>query len=161
MSAKINLIGLDKQQSLSLAVELNSLLATYHIFYQNLRGFHWNIKGKNFFELHAKFEELYTDALEKIDEIAERVLTLGHTPLHSFSDYLENSEIKEVKNVSEGKIAVDNVLQNLSKIIQKERQVLELSGKANDEGTNSLMSDYIKQQEKTIWMLSAWVNEEN
>lgn len=159
MSTKINLIGLDLQESQVLAGDLNSLLATYHIFYQNLRGFHWNIRGKNFFELHAKFEELYTDALEKIDEIAERVLTLGHTPLHSFTDYIEKSEVKEASKVSEGKKAVDIVLQNLSQIILKERQILELSGNASDEGTNSLMSDYIKQQEKTIWMLSAWVNE--
>ncbi len=64
---KTNLIGLDKEQSLKLAEALNSLLANYQVFYMNTRGYHWNIKGKEFFELHAKFEEIYTDLQTKID----------------------------------------------------------------------------------------------
>jgi len=160
MSEKLNLIGLNVKKSGELAEELNSLLANYHIFYQNLRGFHWNIRGKNFFELHLKFEELYTDALTKIDELAERILTLGNTPLHSFSDYLDHSDIKEATDISEDKKAVETVLKNLSVLIQKERKILSLSGDAEDEGTTSLMSDYIKEQEKTVWMLSSWLNEE-
>lgn len=158
MSEKLNLIGLDMKQSEALAGQLNSLLANYHIFYQNLRGFHWNIRGKNFFELHLKFEELYNDALTKVDELAERILTLGHTPLHSFTDYLSHSEITEAKNISEDKKAVEVIVKNLSVLIQKERKILALSGDAGDEGTNSLMSDYIKEQEKTVWMLSSWLD---
>jgi starvation-inducible DNA-binding protein len=57
------------------------------LYYQNLRGIHWNIKGRAFFDLHVKFEELYNDANMKVDEIAERILTLGETPLHTFDDY--------------------------------------------------------------------------
>ncbi len=72
-----NFIGLDTEKTQSLANALNDLLSNYQIFYMNVRGYHWNIKGDNFFELHAKFEELYDDLLLKIDEIAERVLTLG------------------------------------------------------------------------------------
>lgn len=158
MSEKLNLIGLDMKQSEALAGQLNSLLANYHIFYQNLRGFHWNIRGKNFFELHLKFEELYNDALTKVDELAERILTLGHTPLHSFTDYLSHSEITEAKNISEDKKAVEVIVKNLSVLIQKERKILALSEEAGDEGTNSLMSDYIKEQEKTVWMLSSWLD---
>lgn len=158
MTTQTKIIGLDPKQAIDLANALNNLLSDYHIFYQNLRGFHWNIRGKHFFELHAKFEELYNDALLKIDEIAERVLTLGATPRHSFSEYISHSEIKEVKDVSESTKAVEIVLQNLSVLLAKERMILELSGEANDEGTNSLMSDYLKQQEKTAWMLGAWLN---
>ncbi|GAB1403191.1 hypothetical protein MASR1M74_03690 [Lentimicrobium sp.] len=76
---KKNIIGLDKEATPKLIEKLNDLLSNYEIFYQNTRGFHWNIKGPKFFELHAKFEELYTDLQVKIDEIAERVLTLGGT----------------------------------------------------------------------------------
>jgi starvation-inducible DNA-binding protein len=133
------------------------LLSNYHLFYQNTRGFHWNITGEKFFELHVKFEELYTDALLKIDEIAERILTLGHTPTHTFTDYVAASSIKEAKNVTDGKTAIAFILEGYGKIIPLERELLELSAKANDEGTNALMSDYIREQEKTIWMYSAYL----
>ena len=86
-----NSIGLDKDKAKKLADELNILLANYQVFYINTRGFHWNITGQEFFELHAKFEEIYNDALIKVDEIAERIRTLGHTPLHTFTDYLKTA----------------------------------------------------------------------
>jgi starvation-inducible DNA-binding protein len=78
-----NLIGIDKEKATELSQKLNQLLADYQLFYQNLRGLHWNIKGKEFFELHLKFEEYYNDAVVKVDEIAERILTLGGEPLHT------------------------------------------------------------------------------
>lgn len=150
-------IGLSKEDSKVLAKKLNILLCNYHLFYQNARGFHWNITGDKFFELHLKFEELYTDALLKIDEIAERILTLGHTPTHTFSDYVKGSSIKEVNHVSDGKKAVQHILDGFSELLPLERELLEISAKANDEGTNALMSDYIRQQEKLVWMYSAYL----
>jgi starvation-inducible DNA-binding protein len=153
----MNAIGLDKAQSQQLAEKLNTLLANYQVFYINTRGFHWNIKGEKFFELHLKFEELYNDLQLKNDELAERVLTLGFTPLHTYSDYLKNSQIKEVQNVSDGKTAVGEVLNAFAIILPIQREILRLSGEANDEGTNALMSDYIRQQEKLIWMYSAYL----
>ncbi len=89
-------IGLDDKKSKLLAEKLNFLLANYQLFYTNARGFHWNITGEKFFELHVKFEELYNDAFLKIDEIAERILTLGYTPVHSFSEYIRTSEIRRL-----------------------------------------------------------------
>ena len=133
-------------------------MSNYQIFYQNARGFHWNISGDKFFELHLKFEELYNDALLKIDEIAERVLTLEGTPIHAFSDYIKLSEIKELKNVSEGKKAVKEIVSSFKVLMVLERKILELAADAGDEGTNALMSDYIRQQEKTVWMYSAYLN---
>ncbi len=153
-----NRIGLDTAQAKALAKKLNVLLADYQLFYSNARGFHWNIKGEKFFELHVKFEELYTDALLKIDEIAERILTLGHQPLHSFSDYLKTAAIKEATNVSDGKKAVGIVLAGFQVLLEAERELLDLAAEANDEGTNALMSDYIRQQEKTVWMYSAYLS---
>ncbi len=154
---KKNQIGLDEKQGKVLADKLNNLLSNYQLFYINARGFHWNITGEKFFELHLKFEELYTDALLKVDEIAERILTLGHTPLHSFSDYVKTSQIKEVTQVSKGKVAIESVLDSFSILLTLEREILAISAEANDEGTNSLMSDYIKQQEKLVWMYSAFM----
>ena len=118
----INNIGLDKEKSKDVADNLNDLLSNYQLFYMNLRGFHWNIKGKKFFELHLKFEELYNDALIKVDEIAERVLTLSATPLHSFKKYLETSDIKTAENVTDGEVAIDSILKALKTLLGKERR---------------------------------------
>ncbi|KJS04433.1 MAG: DNA polymerase sliding clamp subunit [Flavobacteriales bacterium BRH_c54] len=152
-----NLIGLDKEKTLVLRDKLNGLLADYQLFYQNLRGLHWNIKGKEFFELHVKFEEFYNDAIIKIDEIAERILTLEGEPLHTYSAYLKASEIKEEKSVTDGVKGVEIIIKNFGVLILKEREILSLAADANDEGTVSLMSDYITQTEKTLWMLNAYL----
>jgi starvation-inducible DNA-binding protein len=155
---KTNQIGLETKDTSSLAKGLNDLLANYQVFYMNARGFHWNIKGDKFFELHLKFEELYNDALIKIDEIAERILTLGYTPLHSYSDYIKVSTIREKKDVSDGYASVQAVLDGFKILLIKERTLLKMSGDSDDEGTNALMSDYIREQEKLVWMYSAFLN---
>ena len=127
------------------------------MYYQNLRGLHWNIKGKSFFELHVKFEEYYTDSQEKIDMIAERILTLGGNPLHTFNDYSSLATVPVGKGVTQDVEAVNLVLSSLSELLKIERSILEASDDANDEGTNSMMSDFISEQEKTMWMLQAWL----
>lgn len=153
----LNQIGLDKAHSGELAEKLNKLLADYQLFYMNVRGFHWNITGPEFFELHDKFEELYNDLLMKVDELAERIVTLGKTPLHTYSDYAKISEVKEARDVSEGKAASTNVIDTLTIILVQQRNILAGACDLGDEGTASLMSDYIKEQEKTIWMYSAYL----
>ncbi|MCL4117362.1 UNVERIFIED_CONTAM: hypothetical protein GTU68_056806 [Idotea baltica] len=156
---ELNSIGLDSKITKELARDLNELLASFQIYYQNLRGIHWNIKGKRFFDLHVKFEELYTDANMKVDLIAERILTLGVTPLHTFEEYSKLSRVPVGKNVSNDEKAVRLIVDSLSELLQIERSILDKSGNANDEGTNSMMSDFIAEQEKTVWMMKAWLNE--
>jgi len=156
--SNLNKIGLDETKSQELIVRLNDLLADYQVFYMNTRGFHWNIKGEKFFELHLKFEELYNNLILKIDEIAERILTLGGTPLHTYTDYIENSEIKELKNVFAGNDCIENILNSFQKLLILQREVLQLASDLDDEGTNALMSDYIREQEKLVWMYSAVLN---
>jgi starvation-inducible DNA-binding protein len=157
MTNQVNLIGLDSAKARSLATELNELLAHYQVFYMNTRGYHWNIKGQQFFELHEKFEEIYTDLQTKIDELAERILTLGFTPDHSFSQYLEKSGIAEHQNATTGTDCVDGLVKGFSSLIKKQRVILAQAGDAEDEGTVSLMSDYIGEQEKLMWMLNAYM----
>ena len=152
-----NQIGLDKTKSKSLAEGLNKLLADYMMFYQNTRGLHWNIKGEKFFELHLKFEELYTNLLLKVDEVAERILTLGATPLHTFDDYKNTAKINIVKDVSDGKKGVQSILDAFEILIVRQRELLNISADADDEGTNALMSDYIREQEKLVWMYSSYL----
>src|ERR1700752_2893129 len=153
-----NNIGLDTVDCQNISERLNQLLANYQILYINVRGFHWNIKGGNFFELHVKFEEIYNDLQVKIDEIAERILTLGFNPLHSYSDYLKISAIKELTNVSNGKEALEDIVKSLETNIVLQRQILELADDSEDEGTNAMMSEYIREQEKQLWMYHAYLN---
>ncbi len=157
MSSESNMIGLDQEKVNVLAQELNHLLALYQVQYMNTRGYHWNVKGEQFFELHAKFEEIYTDLLTQVDEIAERILTLGHVPDHAFTRYVEVSEIKEAINVSNGKECVKGLVEGFSTLIKKEREILGLAGEADDEGTSAQMGDYIREQEKLLWMLNAYL----
>jgi len=155
---KVNSLGLDSKKTESIIEDLNNLLANFQTYYQNLRGVHWNIRGKRFFDLHVKFEELYNDTQLKIDMIAERVLTLGGTPLHTFDDYIKASKVPVGKNVSEDEKAVQLVVNSLSQLLKIERGILDKSDEAQDEGTNAMMSDFITEQEKTIWMMKAWLD---
>ncbi|WP_346796302.1 Dps family protein [Halomonas sp. Bachu 37] len=152
-----NSIGLHESSASQLAEKLNHLLANYQIFYMNVRGYHWNVRGPHFFELHNKFEELYTDLLTKVDEVAERILTLGHKPVHAYSDYIGMTQIQEDKNVQDGEACVRGILKGYQTLIELQREVLALASDADDEGTAAQAGDYIREQEKTVWMLNAYL----
>lgn len=152
-----DILGLSPRQTEEISEKLNKLLANYSVFYQNIRGHHWNIQGHEFFELHEKFEELYEDVAEKIDTIAERIVTLGYIPWHSSSMHLENSKIEESGPQPNGVKAVDDILASFKIILKLQRELLDITDDAKDEGTNALMSDNIKEQEETIWMYSAFL----
>lgn len=149
-------IHLDAKVAGNVIASLNQLLADYQIFYTNLRGFHWNIKGHSFFVLHSKFEELYDNVAAKVDEIAERILMLSGEPANNFSDYLKVAKINEVSGVSDGDVALKNILETIGYLIGEERKVLAVASEGNDESTVAMMSDYIREQEKLIWMLVAY-----
>ena len=138
--------------------ELNDLLANYHIYYQNVRGSHWNVKGKNFFTLHIKFEELYTQALAAIDEIAERVLTLGKPPYSTLQKYIDVSDIKQVETIGLKDVdMVKLVVDNMDKLIGKQRELMETSEKAGDDGTNDMVNRLMQFLEKENWMLRSFL----
>lgn len=135
---------------------LQQLLADYQVYYTNLRGLHWNVKGKEFFVLHAQFENMYDNAAEKIDEIAERILMLDGVPAHNFSEYLKISKVNELGYVTSGDTGVAHVMDTISHFVASERHILKLASEAGDESTVAMMSDYIKEQEKLLWMLVAY-----
>jgi len=152
----LNYTGLDANASKNVVTELQQLLADFQVFYTNLRGLHWNVKGKNFFVLHAQFENLYNNAAEKVDEIAERILMLDGVPAHNFSDYLKVSKVKESGYVADGDAGLAHVLDTYKYFIASERSILTIASDAGDEATVAMMSDYIKEQEKMVWMLVAY-----
>ena len=156
---KTNKLGLPAQESEIIAKDLNVLLSNFQVYYQNLRGIHWNIRGKRFFDLHVKFEELYNDSQLKIDLIAERILTLGKTPFHTFEDYIDNNQILVGRDVSNDEKAIQLIVDAITKLLNLERAILLKSSEICDEGTNSMMSSFISEQEKTIWMMHAWLGD--
>jgi starvation-inducible DNA-binding protein len=156
---KLNSIGLPVEESEVIIVDLNVLLSNFQVYYQSLRGLHWNIRGKRFFDLHLKFEELYNDAQLKIDLIAERVLTLGGRPLHTFEDYIKFNQLTVGKNISNDESGIQLIVNSLSQLLKIEREILSKASQIYDEGTSSMMSDFIVEQEKTIWMMKAWLEE--
>ncbi|WP_323788923.1 DNA starvation/stationary phase protection protein [Psychroserpens sp.] len=157
----MNYLKMKDEQLIPVVVELNTLLANYHVYYQKLRSCHWNILGQNFFDLHNKFEELYTDARIKIDEIAERVLTLKHHPLSKLCDYLEISEIQEKSPLQSDRDMVLEILNDHRILLNQMSIVIDKAENASDEGTVDLIGAYIRQMEKSSWMLNAWTKETN
>ena len=149
-------LDLEADKVENVVTELNVLLADYHIYYQKLRGFHWNILGKFFFDLHEKFEELYNDARVKIDDIAERILTLGTHPVSLLKDYLAIATIKEENPLIEDKSMIESLLNDHNTILKQMRKVIEVADEAGDEGTIDLIGAYIRELEKYSWMLNAW-----
>lgn len=157
MTTSENMIGLNENDSNDLGAKLNQLLANFQIHYQNLRAVHWNIRGRDFFELHVKFEEYYTEAQESVDEIAERILTLESVPMHTYQDYIDNSSIPVVKNIFTGEESVQAVVSDLKTLIKLERELISLAGDNGDEGTIDMLTTYVARQEKHVWMLNAWL----
>ena len=157
MSNATNQIGLEKADMSEVIAQLNNLLSTYHVFYLNVRGYHWNVKGEHFFTLHPKFEELYTARQLQIDEIAERILTLGGTPLHAYSDFTQHTSIQEDKNVKDGNACVKGVVTGLQALITEQRKVSALAADSEDQGTADLVDAYVQEQEKLIWMYNAFL----
>ncbi len=151
-------ISLEEKEVRPIVDQLNDLLANYHIHYQKLRGCHWNVKGSHFFTLHIKFEELYSNAQLTIDELAERILTLGKSPYSTFKEYIRISKLKEINTI--GMKDTDMVLaimDDFSKLIEMEREIMTSTSEAGDDGTNDLINSFMQFKEKNNWMLRSFV----
>lgn len=149
-------LNMNEEELMPVVVELNVLLADYHVYYQKLRSKHWNIIGKNFFDLHEQFEAMYNDAKIKIDEIAERILTLRFHPISKLEDYLKTSAILEEAPLKEDQDMVLDTLNDHKLLLAQMSKVIEKAEAISDEGTIDLMGAYIRELEKTSWMLNAW-----
>lgn len=149
-------LNMQDEKLLPVVMDLNTLLSDYHMYYQKLRSFHWNVLGKNFFDLHEQFENMYNDAKFKIDEIAERILTLRHHPVSKFSDYIKIATVQEESAMISDQAMINSLLKDHKIILAQMSNVIESAEKANDEGTIDLIGAYIRELEKTSWMLNAW-----
>lgn len=152
----LDYLNLNEANVKNVVEALQLLLADFQVYYTNLRGFHWEIKGRGFFVLHEKFEDMYNDAAAKVDELAERILMLGGSPENKFSGYLQVARVKELSGVSRSSEAVEHVLDTYKHFMAEERKLLRLAEEAGDVVTADLMTGYLKEQEKMVWMLVAF-----
>lgn len=135
---------------------LNTLLADATVFYQKLRHYHWNVEGRKFFELHAKFEELYTGWADHIDEIAERLLMVREVPLHTLASMLASARLNEDESIPAAPRMVDNVLSDMQSLHEWAGEIVEAAEEAGDRGTANLMDALRDGMEKDLWMLRTW-----
>lgn len=150
-----NNIGLKEDYTHKMGEKLNIYLSDVQIVYMNVRGYHWNIKGKQFFALHEKFEEVYNALNLMADEVAERILMLGEKPMHAYSDYLKAASIKEKVNISSAEDTISALLDDFQHLMSDERGILAMAAENHDEGTVGMVSAYISEQEKLIWMFKS------
>ncbi len=155
----LNFTGLNENSVQKVNNALAQLLADFQIHYANLRNLHWNIKGRGFFILHEKYEELYNSVATKIDEVAERILQLDGTPEHRFSEYLKKAKVQELAVISNNDEGLKYILDTTKTLIAEERNVLAIATEAGDDVTVGLITDYLAGQEKLVWMLAAYNTE--
>lgn len=158
MNNPIDIQNASKEQT---ARELNTLLADYAIYNQRLRNYHWNVKGRRFFQLHEEFEKLYTQASSWSDELAERVARLQGRPASTLREFLELSRLEEDpgKGRPDSEMMVRRLVDDIDKLNAFASTTVKSAGEAGDVATATLLEDIVKIQEENAWMLSSWLAE--
>jgi starvation-inducible DNA-binding protein len=150
-------LGWTTEEISEITSALNAVLANYSVHYQKLRNYHWNVKGPDFFDLHEQFEKQYTEALQNIDDLAERIRIFGETPLSLMKDYLEASEIKETSTQLPSEIMVRELLSDYRILLQHLFNAVQIAASHEDSGTEEMLKVFINHLEKNHWMLSAFL----
>ena len=141
----------------AIAGSLNTLLADSTVFYQKLRHYHWNVQGPKFFELHAKFEEIYEKWAPFVDQIAERIIALDTVPLHTLADMLKHATLKEDPELSDGAEMVNRTIADLTALVGAMHGIISAAEQAGDRTTANLLDDIADAAEGDVWMLKAWL----
>lgn len=148
-------IGISEQDRNTIAEGLKKLLADSYTLYLQTHNFHWNVVGPQFRELHLMFEEHYTELAVAVDDIAERIRTLGVNAPGTYKAFAQLSSIEEVEGVPEAKQMVSILLEGHEQVVRTCRDALKQAQDADDESTAALVSDRMRVHEKTAWMLRA------
>lgn len=147
--------------STELIQEMNVQVSTWSVMYTKLHNYHWYVKGHQFFTLHAKFEELYDEATAHMDEIAERILTLGGDPVATLKEHLEQSVVKEAKGDEKADKMVATIVDDFSSIMESLKKGMDEAAKVGDDMTEDLLNATYQSIEKHQWMLNAFLGEDN
>ena len=138
--------------------KLNLYLANLNVLYRKVQNYHWNVVGDKFFSIHEKLEEYYDAINKQIDDVAERILSIGGRPLGTLKDYLAVTTIKEAANreisIPEAVADVEKEFETMLKLV---KEVKEVADEENDYGTSALVDEYISTYEKNLWMLNAYL----
>lgn len=136
---------------------LNNLLADYMVYYQKLRNYHWNVKGKEFFKLHEKFEEAYNESAMFVDEIAERILALDATPYSTMADFVEHADLDEDHGSPGYEEMVRTLIEDIEKLNNKSYDITEGAEEHRDRTTANLLDDIVDAQEERKWMFKQFL----
>lgn len=141
------------------AQTLNTILANANILQQKLRNYHWNVTGEDFFELHEKFEILYTRWAEHIDELAERIKMLKERPYSTLSEFLEHGSLHEELSTPSSRNMVKHITHDLRKVRTYILDAVEAAEAERDRGSVNVLDDMLDLLEKDVWMLEAWLED--
>ncbi|UKN00272.1 DNA starvation/stationary phase protection protein [Paracrocinitomix mangrovi] len=151
-------LGFTNLEATEIILNLNELLANYQVHFHKLQNFHWNVKGRDFFELHEQFETMYNKAFKNVDLVAERIRVFGKTPVSSMNEYLGLADLKEAKTDLSGEYMVREILQDYETLLSCMIETIEQANKNGDAGTTDMINGFIKEMEKDHWQLSAWLS---
>lgn len=146
-------IGINADDRAKIANGLKVLLADSYTLYLQTHNFHWNVTGPKFRDLHLMFEEHYNELALAVDEIAERIRTLGVAAPGTYKAFAGLSSIEEIEGVPSPEEMVKLLTSGHEKVVKSCRSVLKSAQDAEDESTASLVSDRMRIHEKTAWML--------
>ena len=146
-------IGIDEEDRKAIANGVSELLADTYTLYLKTHNFHWNVVGPKFHDLHLMFEEQYTELATAVDDVAERIRTLGFPAPGTYQQFAELSSIKETLGIPEATEMVRVLTADNEAVVRTARRILPIAQEANDESTASLLSDRMVVHEKTAWML--------
>lgn len=135
----------------------NLQIANWNMLYTKLHRYHWYVKGPHFFTLHAKFEELYDEAAETIDELAERLLSIGGKPISTLREYIQFATIEESTDVLTSEEMVQTIINDFSLIIAELKIGMAVAEQNEDEITSGMFEDLIEKLEKHNWMLNSFL----
>jgi starvation-inducible DNA-binding protein len=149
-------LGFSDEETLEIVEALDKFLANLQVHYQKLRNFHWNVEGKDFFELHTQFELEYNEVKVQIDEVAERIRVFGKKPTSTMAGYLALSEIEEASEETPSEDMVQEILNDFEVLMSFMVEAIEAAENIGDSATADLISGFLKRTEQRHWMFSAW-----
>jgi len=146
-------IGIPEAQRLQIAEGLGRVLADTWVLYAKTHGFHWNVTGPMFNTLHLMFEGQYNELWTALDEIAERIRSLGCKAPYGSGTYSGLASISDAQGVPEALAMVRELVDGHEAVARTIRSVFALADDANDQPTADLLTQRLQIHEKTAWML--------
>jgi starvation-inducible DNA-binding protein len=140
-----------------LAVVLNTQIANWSLLFTKLHNYHWYVKGSQFFTLHLKFEELYTEAALHVDNLAERLLSLGGSPVATLHEIIDTATVKDASGNENANEMVRNLVADFSLIVGELKEGMSIANQEGDETTGDMLLAIHSSLEKHIWMLKSFL----